>query len=128
MLAYVDEQKTQNELYFLRINLKKPGKDYPNYISNNDSDTVKQEMIKDNFQNNNCEFILNKTLSLKFSNETIAELLCILPNIFTLQSKNLNIADNIITDIKKSSLEIYENFRSLKAKWKAMQYLKFSIN
>ena len=70
---------------------------------------------------------MNGILFLKISNETIAELISVLPFITTVQSKNLNMAGNIISDIKKSSLDVYESFRNLKAKWKAMQYLKYDL-
>ena len=97
MLAFVDDLKNVNDIYFLKMKMNKQG---------------------------NCEIRINGRLSIKLCNETVAELLCVLPFITSFQSINLNIAGNIISDIKKSSLEIYENFRSLKAKWKAMHYLR----
>ena len=130
MLAFVDDLKTFNENHFLNIKLNKDGKEYLNYISNEENDSYFQkekEKMNDKLISGNCDVTINGILFLKISNETIAELYCVLPFITTIQSKNLNMAGNIITDIRKSSLDIYENFRNLKAKWKAMQYLKYDL-
>ena len=126
MLTYVEELKIQKDLFFLKMSLSKEGNTYPNYIT-----TIKEsesfnskEKNEENSLKNYCEIVMNGTISLKFSNETIGELICILPDIMKLKSKYNNISRTIISDIKKSSLEIFENFKSLKGKWKAMQYLK----
>ena len=128
MLAFVDDLKTFNENHFLNVKLNIEGKEYLNYISNEENDNYEQkEKINDNKLSGNCEIKMNGILFLKISNETIAELISVLPFITTVQSKNLNMAGNIISDIKKSSLDVYESFRNLKAKWKAMQYLKYDL-
>ena len=123
MLSYVEEIKSKKDQYFLQVKLKKEGREYPNYIANdNDSLSFIPHIIDNN--SNNCEITLNGQLNLNLTNETIAELICVLPFINISQSNIFFIDGNIISEIKKSSLDIYENFRSLKAKWKAMQYLK----
>ena len=126
MLAYVEDLKNNNEKVFLEMKMNRDGKEYPNFIANEDS----LIQVKSNEENcikklsGNCDISMKSRMNIKLSNETLSELICVMPFITSFQSKNLNIAENIISDIKKSSFEIYENFRSLKAKWKAMQYLK----
>jgi hypothetical protein len=132
ILTLVEERKIENIANkFLTIKLTKKGKEYPNYISSDDS--VNKKKVEEEPKTKeaipyqlagNCEIDIFQKFIINLCNETVAEMLLVLPHIATWQTKNLNIAGNIISDIKKSSLDIYENFRSLKAKWKAMQYLK----
>ncbi len=125
MLAYVEELKNNHEKFFLDLRIDKDGKEYPNFIANEDSFISKKSEVKcGNASTEKCEINVKSRMNIKLSNETVAELMCVMPFITSFHSKNLNFAENIISDIKKSSFEIYENFRSLKAKWKAMQYLK----
>ena len=89
MLTYVEELKIQKDLFFLKMSLSKEGNTYPNYIT-----TIKEsesfnskEKNEENSLKNYCEIVMNGTISLKFSNETIGELICILPDIMKLKSK-----------------------------------------
>jgi hypothetical protein len=129
MLAYVEDLKNNHEKFFLDLKIDKEGKEYPNFIANEDSFTAKKSEANLGHKSSGekCEIHVKSRMNIKLSNETVAELMCIMPFITSFHSKNLNFAENIISDIKKSSFEIYENFRSLKAKWKAMQYLKYNL-
>jgi hypothetical protein len=65
-----------------------------------------------------------KELNVNISNETLAELMVTAPYIIPATNEQNSFAGNIISDLKKSYLEIYETLRQIKAKWKVMEYLK----
>ncbi len=63
---------------------------------------------------------INNKLSVKLSNKTIAELICISPFLTKTTSSKTEFTGNVVADIKKSPLETHETFRNLKSKWKAV--------
>ncbi len=63
---------------------------------------------------------INNKLTVKFSNKTIAEIICISPFLTKTTSSKTEFTGNVVADIKKSPLETHETFRNLKSKWKAI--------
>ena len=68
--------------------------------------------------NGNLDIQLKNRFLIKISNQTIGELLCILPHLSKIISSNINFSGNVTADIKKSCLEIQENFSEIKSCWK----------
>ena len=121
-MTLVDEIKIYNSKDFLSLKLSKEGKDMSDFMVIKGNINQGNNKIKDEKQvqmlNGNLDIQLKNRFLIKISNQTIGELLCILPHLSKIISSNINFSGNVTADIKKSCLEIQENFSEIKSCWK----------
>jgi hypothetical protein len=136
---------------FLRLLLVKEGREYPNYIIKDFEKPIDEKLHVDNdeilyienqfqaslmrlgteFWNKEQEDQSRSLLNIKLledtnfdiCNETLSELICKASSISKTNKKKITFAGNIIADIKKSYLDIYDDFKKLKTKWQAISVI-----
>ena len=95
---------------------------------NNNKDN-KEDNKEDNTDNTTIKLKQNlvinlNNLNIEITNETIGEILSIIPYITSSFEHFIIYNGNIIADIEKTYFSLYDSYKELKLKWKEMEFLK----
>ena len=112
------------EQEFLKINFKRKGREYPNYIMNSVEDLIKNQEseIENDEPNIMIDGEIKQNVEINLTNESIAEIKILMPEI-TAYENNIYVG-NILNDLTKSYVNIFDDYRKIKAKRKVFEELK----
>ena len=112
------------EQEFLKINFKRKGREYPNYIMNSVDDLIKNQEseIENDEPNITINGEIKQNVEINLTNESIAEIKILMPEI-TAYENNIYVG-NILNDLTKSYVNIFDDYRKIKAKRRVFEELK----